>query len=96
MSTLFSHFFQKFNQISPLEANFTEVLDAIALKPKTLYFHGKMPENMSKMEKSATLKQHKNTTKSSTKNRTERPKAVAIVGARRNTKYGEEVAYKMA
>ena len=50
MSTLFSHFFQKFNQISPLEANFTEVLDAIALKPKTLYFHGKMPENMSKME----------------------------------------------
>ena len=96
MSTLFSHFFQKFNQISPLEANFTEVLDAIALKPKTLYFHGKMPENMSKMEKSATLKQHKNTTKSSTKNRTERPKSVAIVGARRNTRYGEEVAYKMA
>lgn len=96
MSTLFSHFFQKFNQISPLEANFTEVLNTIALKPKTLYFHGKMPENMSKIEKSATLKQHKNTTKSSTKNRTERPKSVAIVGARRNTRYGEEVAYKMA
>ena len=96
MSTLFSHFFQKFNQISPLEANFTEVLDTIALKPKTLYFYGKMPENVSKMEKPAISKQHKNTTKSSTKNRTERPKSVAIVGARRNTRYGEEVAYKMA
>ena len=48
MSTLFSHFFQKFNQISPLEHNFTEVLDCIALKPKTLYFYGKMPENVSK------------------------------------------------
>ena len=96
MSTLFSHFFQKINQISPQESDFTEVLNTIALKPKTLYFHGKMPENMSKMEKSATLKQHKNTTKSSTKNRTERPKSVAIEGARRKTRNGEEVAYKKA
>ncbi len=29
-------------------------------------------------------------------NLTERPKSVAIVGARRNTKYGEEIAYKLA
>ena len=36
MSTLFSHFCAKINQISPLEHNFTEVLEAIALKPKTL------------------------------------------------------------
>lgn len=38
----------KINQIRPLEAKFTEVLDAIALKPKMLYFIGKMPENVSK------------------------------------------------
>ena len=78
MSTLFSHFFQKINQISPLEANFTEVLDAIALKPKTLYFYGKMPQNVVKNGKST------------------RPKTVAIVGSRHNTRYGEEVAYKLA
>ena len=51
MSTLFSHFFAKINQISPLEANFTEVLDSIALKPKILYFYGKMPENVVKKGK---------------------------------------------
>ena len=77
MSTLFSHFFTKINQISPLEHNFTEVLEAIALKPKTLYFYGKMPENVVKNEVS------------------ERPKVVAIVGSRHNTRYGEEVAYKL-
>ncbi|MDO4526809.1 MAG: DNA-protecting protein DprA [Candidatus Saccharibacteria bacterium] len=74
MSTLFTHFFDKINQISPLEHDFTEVLNAIALTPKTLYFRGKMPENMSK----------------------ERPKTVAIVGSRHNTRYGEEVAYHLA
>ena len=78
MSTPFSHFFTKFNQISPLEHNFTEVLDAIALKPKTLYFYGKMPENVSKNDKMG------------------RPKTVAIVGSRHNTRYGEEIAYQMA
>ncbi len=78
MSTLFSHFFQKINQISPLEADFTEVLDSIALKPKTLYFYGKIPENMSKNDKKS------------------RPKSVAIVGSRHNTRYGEEVAYKIS
>ena len=78
MSTLFSHFFQKINQISPLDANFTEVLSSIVLMPKTLYFYGKIPENVLKNGK------------------IERPKAVAIVGSRHNTKYGEEVAYKLA
>ena len=73
MSTLFTHFFDKINTISPLEHNFTEVLASIALMPKTLYFYGKMPENMSK-----------------------RPPVVAIVGSRHNTRYGEEVAYKLA
>lgn len=78
MSTLFSHFLTKFNRISPLETNFTEVLDAIALKPKMLYFYGKMPENVVLDGKPV------------------RPKTVAIVGARKNSRYGEEVAYKLA
>jgi len=78
MSTLFSHFFTKINQIAPLEHNFTEVLDTIALKPKILYFYGKMPENMVKNGIQT------------------RPKTVAIVGSRHNTKYGEEIAYKLA
>ena len=78
MSTLFSYFFEKINQISPLEHNFTEVLDTIALKPKILYFYGKMPENVLKNQKSL------------------RPKTVAIVGSRHNTKYGEEVTYHLA
>ena len=51
MSTPFSHFFTKINQISPLEHEFTEVLEAIALTPKTLYFRGKLPENVSKTPK---------------------------------------------
>lgn len=77
MSTLFSHFSTNFNQISPLEHIFTEVLDTIALKPKILYFHGKMPKNVSKNGKIS------------------RPKTVAIVGSRHNTRYGEEVAYRL-
>ena len=56
MSTLFSHFFTKINQISPLEHNFTEVLESIALKPKTLYFYGKMPENVVKNGKTTRSK----------------------------------------
>lgn len=96
MSTLFSHFFQKINQISPQEADFTEVLSTIALKPKILYFYGKMPENVSKKPISKPISQHNSTAKSSQNSRTFRPKTVAIVGSRHNTRYGEEVAYKMA
>ena len=70
MSTLFTHFFNKINTFSPLEYNFTEGLASIALTPKTLYFRGKLPENM--------------------------VKTVAIVGSRHNTRYGEEIAYKLA
>lgn len=98
MSIPFSHFFQKINQISPLEANFTEVLSAIVLKPKMLYFYGKMPENVLKSAKSGGLGVGKNTAKVG-QNGTEfaeRPKSVAIVGSRHNTKYGEEVAYQLA
>ncbi|MBQ8991900.1 DNA-protecting protein DprA [Candidatus Saccharibacteria bacterium] len=38
----------KINQIRPLEAKFTEVLETIALKPKMLYYIGKLPENVVK------------------------------------------------
>ena len=48
MSTLFTNFFEKINQIAPLEHDFTEVLESIALTPKTLYFYGKLPQNVSK------------------------------------------------
>ena len=83
MSTLSTHFFTKINQISPLEENFTEVLEAIALKPKTLYFCGKIPKNV--LEKTTSSSNHPS-----------RPKTVAIVGSRHNTRYGEEIAYRLA
>ena len=44
MSTLFSHFFEKINQIPPLEAKYTEVLGTIAVMPKMLYYYGKIPQ----------------------------------------------------
>ena len=78
MSTPFSLIFTKINQISPLKHDFTEVLEAIALKPKTLYFRGKLPKNVLKNGQKI------------------RPKTVAIVGSRHNTRYGQEVAYQLA
>ncbi|MBR2840231.1 DNA-processing protein DprA [Candidatus Saccharibacteria bacterium] len=100
MSTLFSHFFAKINQITPQEHDFTEVLEDIAVKPKTLYFHGKLPKNVSKSSKTVTKQENKTQEKSITKTRTNpktgRPASVAIVGSRHNTKYGEEVAYNLA
>ena len=93
MSTLFSHFFEKINQISPLDADFTEVLESIALMPKMLYFRGKMPENMVKDE---SIQKPLPGMESVDKARGKRPKTVAIVGSRHNTHYGEEVAYRLA
>lgn len=100
MSTPFSHFLQNINQISPLEHEFTEVLEGIALKPKILYFYGKLPEIMSKKladvysepPKIGSNLHHISASKSSIN----RPKAVAIVGSRHNTVYGQEIAHKMA
>ena len=60
----------KINEIRPLDTEYTQVLDTIALKPKLLYYYGKWPEK--------------------------RIKTVAIVGARKNSKYGEEIAYSLA
>lgn len=70
MSILFSNFLQKINEVRPQEANFTEVLESIAVMPKMLYFYGKIPEK--------------------------RVKTVAIVGTRKPTKYGSEIAYRLA
>lgn len=81
MSTLFSQNLLNHNEIRPQEADFTEVLETIALTPKRLYFYGKMPENRLKL---------------GTRRTCERPKSLAIVGTRRPTKYGEEIAYKLA
>lgn len=81
MSILFSHFFAKINEIAPQEADFTEVLSTIAVVPKRLYFYGKMPEKRLKLGMKRTW---------------ERPRTVAIVGTRKMTKYGEEVAYRLA
>lgn len=81
MSILFSQNLSKNNEIAPQEANFTEVLASIAVKPKMLYFYGKMPENRQK---------------EGCKKVKERPKTVAIVGSRKPTKYGETIAYKLA
>ncbi|MBQ9018070.1 DNA-processing protein DprA [Candidatus Saccharibacteria bacterium] len=70
--------------------------------PKTLYFYGKMPQNVVKMQKSSTTLSTQSGDLSTTKDRSlassdkSRPKTVAIVGSRRNTHYGEEVAYKLA
>ena len=46
MSTLFSQKTLKNNEIRPQEADFTEVLETIAVTPKKLYFYGKMPEKV--------------------------------------------------
>ena len=89
MSILFSQFLSKNNEIQPQEADFTEVLSTIALVPKKLYFYGKMPENRPKMGSEGRLK----TTCQKAKMR---PKTLAVVGTRKPTKYGEEIAYKLA
>lgn len=74
----------KINHILPQENEFTEVLTDIAVKPKMLYFYGKMPKNVVLPAKKGCKKPP------------ERPKCVAIVGARKCSAYGLEVAYKAA
>ncbi len=45
MSTLFETKSTKINSICPLEHKFLKMLEAIANKPKRLYFKGKLPDN---------------------------------------------------
>ncbi|MBQ3318522.1 DNA-processing protein DprA [Candidatus Saccharibacteria bacterium] len=80
MSILFSPFFQKINTIRPENDEFLQRLTTIALTPKILYYNGTLPKNVVYDEEKGP----------------ERPKTVAIVGTRKNTPYGKEVAYKLA
>ena len=77
----------KFNQISPLESDFTEVLETIALKPIMLYYYGKMPEQVGFIAYPGDKPDPE---------RLMRPKTVAIVGTRKETSYGHEIAYNAA
>ena len=99
----------KINRISPLEHKFTEKLASIALVPKMLYFIGKLPENMvlegemrgEKDDEWASDGEEKgkmgDDVMSGARGREpDGVRCVAIVGARRNTAYGEEVAYRAA
>lgn len=70
----------KINTIRPQEDDFLKVLEFIALKPELLYCIGKLPKNESVDGKKVS----------------KRPKTVAIVGARKMTKYGQEIAHKIA
>lgn len=73
----------KINKIRPLEHIFTKRLKTLALIPKMLYFYGRLPEISN------------DSLFGETGNRG-RPRSVAIVGSRKNTVYGKEVAYKAA
>lgn len=96
MSILFSQLFVKNNEIRPLEHEFTEVLTSIAVVPKLLYFYGKLPEKREKMvDEVDKMGGQKRVFGGGLKDQA-RPKTIAIVGTRRPTKYGEEVAYKLA
>lgn len=81
MSILFSQNLLKNNEILPQEAEFTEVLNSIAVKPKILYLYGSLPENRLKL---------------GCKKLKIRPKSIAIVGSRKPTKYGKNIAYRLA
>lgn len=96
-------FFQKINQIRPLEHEFTEVLEGIALTPKMLYCAGKLPKNvvLDGQESNFSPKSQEPETdaQSDTKRTglaTRRRPVVAIVGARSMTPYGREIAFGAA
>lgn len=78
----------KINQISPQDNNYTSLLSTIALTPKTLYFYGNWPD-ASASPSSDSLAPTDSRTYS-------RPPTVAIVGARKHTSYGREIAYQAA
>lgn len=84
----FYTFFMEINELLPLESNFTEVLASIALVPKMLYYYGKMPV----LNEICTKYEHDRPTSNSPR----RQRAVAIVGARKCTSYGREIAYQAA
>ena len=80
----------KFKQISPLKHDFTEVLKKLVLIPKMLYYYGNLPDFGPDLRPSS-----RSDTRIDSRFGARR-KAVAIVGSRRNTKYGYDVAYEAA
>ncbi|MBQ3309253.1 DNA-protecting protein DprA [Candidatus Saccharibacteria bacterium] len=92
----------KINEIRPQEHIFTEKLKTLALIPKMLYFYGKLPvlgENSTKEgAQKGDLAQELTSSllRKSSERGLERPRTVAIVGSRKNTAYGKEVAYRAA
>ena len=77
----------KINRIIPEDSQFTARLSSIALKPKKLYYYGKMPESDERFKEieSRYIFEGRG-----------RPKTVAVVGARKCTDYGRDQAYKIA
>lgn len=98
------------NQISPQETKFTEVLAPIELMPKMLFYYGKIPEICEKIKQNPNQdrKQAHSHNQSCNQNHNQRPhhqhhktlasrpKSVAIVGTRKNTAYGEKIAYELS
>ena len=75
------------NSIQPMDNQYTARLSAIAVMPKRLYYYGKMPTQDARFMKCSPRYSFE---------QPGRPKTVAIVGARKNTDYGKEQAYKIA
>ena len=80
----------KINKIRPQESGFTEVSKKLAVKVEMLYFYGKLPENVVLNRSSGGAEVRAGGASLA------RPKCVAIVGSRKNTAYGYEVAYRAA
>lgn len=75
------------NRITPEDMQYTVRLSTIALKPKKLYYYGKMPEADERFWNSEPRYVFEGRG---------RPKTVAVVGARKCTNYGREQAYRIA
>ena len=77
----------KINSCVPEDEEFLARLSTIAVKPKMLYYWGKMPERDTRFLEA---------TPRYCFEVPGRPKTVAVVGARKNTEYGKEQAYRIA
>ena len=75
------------NSCVPEDEEYLARLSAIAVKPKMLYYYGKMPERDERFLTVAPRYCFESPG---------RAKTVAVVGARKNTEYGKEQAYKIA
>ncbi len=72
-------------KIRPSDSDYLRRLDFLEDPPKKLYYYGELPENNAGYEGSARFPKEIG-----------RPKTVAIVGSRKMTEYGKNIAYKIA